>query len=198
MAKRVKKAVTKATEPVEAPAKANPPHRPSSFTPEIGEMICDLIADGKTLPQICASPTMPHESTIRRWARADETFRASYARAREEQMHTWADEIVTIADDSTRDMIEADGAKRVDHDHINRSKLRIDTRKFLMAKIAPKTFGEKLDVDVRTGPLDGMTDEQLADHINRLAVSAGVSLAQSRDGDGGAEAPAVKKSPRLI
>lgn len=178
------------------PPKAKPPTgRPTLLTPELAELICDEIANGKTLPQICQAEAMPGERTIRRWARDDEAFRQAYAHAREEQMHTWADEIITISDDSTRDVSE-DG--RVNHDHISRSKLRIDTRKFLMAKIAPKTFGDKLDVDVRTGPLDGMTDDQLADHIARLAVAAGVSFATTGDGDGGEEAPPVAKSTRLI
>lgn len=182
---------------------ARPTGRPSLFTPEIAEEICDRIACGETLPNICRDEHMPAEKTIRKWARHDaHGFREAYARAREEQMHAWSDEIITISDDGSRDVIvtEENGRKveKVNHDHIQRSKLRVDTRKFLMAKIAPKTFGEKVDIDLRTGPLDEMNDEQLAEHILRLASGLGVSIAGFGEGDGG-EAPAPEPKPaRLI
>lgn len=188
-----KKSEPTESEPKEtaAPAKVG---RPTLLTPELADEICDRVASGETLPNICVDERIPHERTIRRWAREDGPFREAYARAREEQMHSWADEIVTISDDGSRDYVvtEENGRKvtKVDHDHIQRSKLRVDTRKFLMAKIAPKTFGEKVNVDVRTGPIDEMNDEQLDQHIARIAADLGVSLARPSDGAGGEEAQA--------
>jgi hypothetical protein len=62
-----------------------------------------------------------------------------------------ADEIIKLSDDGTQDTItDPDGKERADHEWIGRSKLRIDTRKFLMAKICPKIYGEKIEVQSET------------------------------------------------
>lgn len=195
--KRAKKPKPHTATPVRE-TQAKPIGRPTDLTQQLAEEICDRIACGETLPQICRDEHMPAEATIRRWARAEGPFREAYARAREEQMHAWSDEIVTISDDGSRDYVLEDGTKRVDHDHIQRAKLRVDTRKFLMAKIAPKAFGEKVDIDLRTGRLDEMTDEQLANHIASLAAGLGVEIAGLGASLGGEEAPQGKKPSRLI
>jgi hypothetical protein len=103
---------------------------------------------GETLTDICKEDHMPERRTVIRWKNAREAFGLAYARAREDQAHAWADEIVSIADDGRRDYVKTeDGREIVDHDHIQRSKLRVDTRKFLMAKIAPRLYGDKVALE---------------------------------------------------
>lgn len=80
-------------------------------------------------------------------------FAAAYSHAREIQMHTWADEIVLIADDATLDTVtkrtpQGREYEAPDQEHIARSRLRIDTRKFLMAKVLPAMYGDRSTVEV--------------------------------------------------
>lgn len=94
---------------------------------------------------------MPSQSMVFRWLADDRyiTFRESYVRAREAQADALFDEMLNIADDGSNDWMEKrreDGSLEtaVNHEHISRSKLRVDTRKWMAAKLAPKKYGEKL------------------------------------------------------
>lgn len=122
--------------------------RPSKFTKEISEAICDRLAGGESLRQICRDPEMPSRESVRRWLRDDQEFRALHARAREDQADHYAEEILEIADDGTNDWQERElKSGRIssapDHEHISRSKLRIDTRRWLIAILAPKKYGDR-------------------------------------------------------
>lgn len=127
--------------------------RPSTFTRRLADEITRRMSQGETLKEICRNDGMPPESTVRRWALDDrEGFYALYARAREMQVERWADELVEIADDGTNDWQERQvGEGRVetvpDTEHINRSRLRVDTRKWLMSKLVPRTYGDKAQVE---------------------------------------------------
>lgn len=128
--------------------------RPTTFTEEIAAEICARLAQGETLPTICADEHMPDRSTEWRWRQANEAYCNAVARAREERAHAWAEDCVEIADDGSRDYKEVernDGSKHtvVDTDHIQRSKLRVETRLKIMAKHAPASYGDKLGL---TGP----------------------------------------------
>lgn len=130
--------------------------RPSSYTPEVGDQICQWMAEGESLRSVCRRESMPSMSTVMRWAASNETFREQYARARDVLLEHWAEDIVEISDDGSRDYVAAgaeDGGVRVDHDHIARSKLRVDSRKWLLSKLAPKKYGDRTAVDV--GNQDG-------------------------------------------
>jgi hypothetical protein len=94
---------------------------------------------------------MPSKTAVLKWlANGDHPdFVAQYARAREAQADHFADEILEIADDGTNDWTtrrngDDEEYEVVDHEHISRSKLRVDARKWLMAKMAPKKYGDKL------------------------------------------------------
>jgi hypothetical protein len=122
------------------------------------EPLLAAIADGQTLRGYCKekrdqgafdAELHPAASTIRLWVVKDSPagIAERYARAREAQAESWADDILELADDGRKDtFLDDKGNERVDHDHINRSKLRVDTRKWLMAKLHPRTYGEKVDV----------------------------------------------------
>ena len=104
--------------------------RPSIYTPEIAAEICERMASGESLRSICRSEDMPSEISVRRWAIENrEGFSAQYAMASETRMDCLADEIVEIADDKSGDPA--------------RDRLRLDTRKWLMSKIAPKRWGDR-------------------------------------------------------
>ena len=107
--------------------------RPTLYTPEIAEEICERLAAGESLLAICRDEHMPAESTVRDWALADrEGFSAKYAHARLLQAHRMADEIVDMSDDKNTET--------------NRSRLQVDTRKWILSKVLPKIYGEKLTV----------------------------------------------------
>jgi hypothetical protein len=110
------------------------------------------LAEGESLRSIARTPGFPAESVIREWSLdATRPFCAQYARAREAGYQKLADEMLEIADDSSRDLIERetrDGGRilTVNHDHIARARLRVDTRKWILSKMLPKIYGDKLQV----------------------------------------------------
>lgn len=134
-----------------SPAKGTPRKsaggRPSKFTKELAETICERLALGESLRAICRDAKMPSQSMVFRWLSDNEQFREQYARARDFQADSWADEILQISDDGSNDTYtDSNGNERVDHDVVARSKLRVDTRKWLMARMAPRKYGDKLSV----------------------------------------------------
>lgn len=123
--------------------------RPSVYTKELADRICGELAEGKTLRQVCRADDMPPESTVRRWALEDrEGFSAQYTRAREIGYHSMADETLEISDDGTNDWMKRhQGEETIDVPNpevIARSRLRVDTRKWLLSKALPKIYGDKV------------------------------------------------------
>lgn len=118
--------------------------RPSSYTQEVADKICEEIANGKSLRSICAEEDMPAKSMVFRWLAADEAFRDQYARAREAQADAIFDEILNIADDGLNDTYtDDDGNVRTNQDVIARSRLRVDARKWMAGKLRPKVYGDR-------------------------------------------------------
>ncbi len=125
--------------------------RPSRYSPAIARAICKLLAQGWPLTQICRQPGFPNYSTVTNWALDDrEGFYQQYARAREIGYQRMADEIVEISDDGRNDWEEREtrGGSYIalNKEATERSKLRVDSRKWLMSKALPKIYGDKLDV----------------------------------------------------
>lgn len=159
--------------------------RPSIFSEKICNAICAKIAKGKSLRSICSEKNMPSKSVVMLWLQKHEAFQIQYARACELRAAFWAEEIIEIADDSTNDFMERkrkDGTIETvpDHENVQRSKLRVDSRKWLMSKLVPKKYGDKLQ---HTGPegdepiqakhtfdFSGLTVEQLH-QLRDLAAS---------------------------
>lgn len=119
--------------------------RPSSFTQEVADEICRRMAEGQSLRAILRDEGMPSWMTVWRWSEDNEAFRAQYARARQAQAHRWVDEIVEISDDDSRDWTERDGVPVVNGEAIQRSRLRVDTRKWFASKVLPKIYGDKIE-----------------------------------------------------
>lgn len=124
--------------------------RPSKYSVEVATAICDRISMGESLRSICRDEGMPSEAAVRKWAVEDrEGFYAQYARAREAQADYWADQIIEISDDGINDTYtDGEGNERTNQDVIARSRLRVDTRKWLMARMAPKKYGDKVTQEI--------------------------------------------------
>jgi len=138
------------------------PGRPSKYSDNLAFHICERLANGESLVRICKDEGMPGLSTVFRWLSENETFRDSYVRAREVQADVLADEILEISDDGTNDTyVDEEGRPRTDYDVIARSKLRVDARKWIAAKLKPKTYGDRQQVDatVTTRTLPASVDE---------------------------------------
>ena len=120
--------------------------RPSEFTQDRADQICARLADGESLRTVCLSEEMPDKATVFRWLRSMQSFCDQYTRAKAEAADAFAEDMLDIADDGTNDWRERDtGGVEVNGDHIQRSRLRIETRKWLASKLKPKKYGEKLE-----------------------------------------------------
>ncbi len=149
--------------------------RPSDFTQATADIICARLADGESLRAICASDDMPSKTSVFRWLAVNEAFRDQYARAREAQADHLVDEILEISDDATNDWMVRNGKDGEDStyvlngEHVQRSRLRVDSRKWFASKVAPKKYGEKLE-------LAGDKENPLAVTISGLRATLGAKL----------------------
>lgn len=124
--------------------------RPSDYTQELADTICAELAIGTSLRSVCAQENMPSLQTIFNWFRTKEGFVEQYARAKEESADAMSEEILDIADDGTNDymtIVKGNTSYNMEDKEVtNRSKLRVDTRKWIMSKMKPKKYGDKIDM----------------------------------------------------
>lgn len=113
--------------------------RPTDYTKDMADEICEKISGGLSLRAICAEAGMPARGTVYRWLIENADFQDQYARAREKQADYFAEEIIEIADSA-----EAESAA------VSKAKLQIDARKWAASKIAPKKYGDKQEIDVKS------------------------------------------------
>lgn len=134
---------------------------------KVFEKIITEIADvGTPLRTILKRAGMPSSSTFFIWL-DDESFSKRYARAKEVQAEALADEILEIADDGTNDymtIVKGDMEYNVENREVtSRSRLRVDTRKWVLSKILPKKYGDKIDVTSNGEKLNSGTPLVLED-----------------------------------
>jgi hypothetical protein len=96
--------------------------------------VCEQIANGKSLREICKAEGFPAPSTICLWLKENADFAEHYAHARERQADLYADEIIEIADAAKNEDAQV-------------ARLRVDARKWKASKLAPKRYGEKMDLN---------------------------------------------------
>jgi hypothetical protein len=127
--------------------------RPTKFTPKLAENMLARIAQGESLNKICKGDDAPNYTTVVRWLNDDESFRKNYAHAKAIGAEKFADEIVDIADDAEGDWITLEDGRRIcNHENIARSKLKVDARKWVAAKLLPKKYGDVApEINVNTG-----------------------------------------------
>lgn len=187
--------------------------RPSSYSPELAAELCARLAEGRSLRKVCLDDDMPGMATVFRWLGNDEheAFRAQYARACEVRADADAEEIRDIADtpvEAYRDKqermptgeLDAFGnpvlalvtVERTVEDAIAHRKLQVDTRKWLMAKMRPKRYGDKLELaGDASAPLQvvvqriGASDER-ASNAEQRGDAAAALVERMGDGAGSA------------
>jgi len=120
--------------------------RPTDYSDDLAGVICGRLADGESLRSICRGEGMPSVSMVMRWLGANDQFREQYARAREVQAESMFEEMLEIADDGRNDWVEKEQGSAVDHEHVSRSKRRVDTRKWMLARMAPKKYGDATNI----------------------------------------------------
>ncbi len=149
--------------------------RPSRYTDALAADLCGRLASGESLRAICRDEAFPAESTVRGWVVDDYNgFSAQYARARDIGLEVMADEILEISDDGSNDWMERfdkDGESngwKLNGEAVLRSRLRVDSRKWLLSKMAPKKYGDRLQHTgegggpIRVRPdLSKLSDEEL-------------------------------------
>lgn len=109
--------------------------------------ICDLMVNEKlSLRSVLLKDGMPSSRTFYQWIANDEDKEKQYARACKDRADALFDELLDIADDGQNDYMIKNGYTALDSEHIQRSKLRVDTRKWALAKMNPRKYGDKLDV----------------------------------------------------
>lgn len=134
---------------VEVPVKMG---RPSIYSQELADEICLRLSQGESLRAICQDGHMPDISNVLRWVLREDMkdFREQYARARESQAEVMFDEILEIADDGSNDFMTVKKGnleyEMENKEVTNRSRLRVDSRKWYLSKVLPKKFGDKLDM----------------------------------------------------
>ena len=119
------------------------------YTEDIARRVCEALAEKGSLRRVCAEDkTLPGEKVIRQWVAVGnytldgEPFSAAYARAKEAGIDALVDETLDIADDGSNDFTtDKDGNERLDSEHVQRSKIRIETRRWLAERMLPKKYG---------------------------------------------------------
>lgn len=119
------------TSPKNQPAPKKPLGRPSTYSEEMADKICEEIAQGAALYILCLKDGYPAERTVYQWLEKRPDFAQKYARARDRQQDRCVDEMIVIAD-GCRDP--------------NKARIQIDARKWRASKLAPKKYGDKLEL----------------------------------------------------
>lgn len=156
--------------------------RPSIYTPALAEAVCAHMMDGKSLRKIEKEPGMPSRATILRWLAANtDDFEARYAHARVAQMMGEADDLLELADESrvgVKTTTKANGdVETVQIDMVERARLQLETRKWLLERLMPKKYGQKLDIEHSGGV---KLSRDLSD-AELMAIAAGKAPAQAEE-----------------
>ncbi|EMI4427806.1 ubiquitin carboxyl-hydrolase [Providencia rettgeri] len=105
--------------------------------PETAHDICAKLAEGESLRSVCNRQGMPSKATVFRWLSENAEFRDQYAKATEQRADALFEEMLEIADDVLPDSAE-----------VAKAKLRIDTRKWSLARMSPKKYGDKVTQEI--------------------------------------------------
>ena len=140
--------------------------RKTEYDPAIAAEICTRISCGESLRQICMEDGMPVHSTVYLWLLQNKQFSDNYAKAREEQADTLADEIQAIADERPQEIVDDKGISRTDSGWVTWQKNRIDARKWVASKLKPKKYGDRQIVagDAES-PLEVKTNTEIFDAL---------------------------------
>jgi len=141
---RTKQTETESESKSVSPPKKSNAGRPSKYDPLLAAEICTRISNGEALRQICMDENMPVQSTVYLWLSRFNEFSDMYAKAREDQADTLADEIQALADHEPKQIYDERGNAKYDPAHINWMRLRVDARKWVAAKLKPRKYGDRV------------------------------------------------------
>lgn len=131
--------------------------RPSKYTPELGKYICERIAEGESVRSICKDPDMPVMSTIFKWCFDYPEFSEHYTKAREIQADVIFEQILEIADEmpliEMTDEKQGKSETKIDNAGINRNRLRLDARKWVLGRMNAKKYGDTVNKDNKVLPV---------------------------------------------
>lgn len=139
--------------------------RPSSYTPELADEICDRLAEGESLRAICRDDGMPDRRTVLRWLEKDEAFAAKCARARELQADALEEGMAEVEQQTLSGQLDPKAANVV-----------LSSRRWRAEKLAPKKYGNRQAVELtgaNGGPLE-FSDSERAAKIQAILQSAQV------------------------
>lgn len=145
------------------------------FSQDVFDTICARIMEGRSVRSVTSDEDMPSGVAFFSWLAKDETGELikQYAKAKEAQADALADEILRIADDGTNDFMETDEGYRLNGENVQRSRLRIDARKWMAGKLRPKVYGEKFAIGGADDLPPVQTEEngiaKLAEYLNDIA-----------------------------
>lgn len=156
-----------------------PTGRPSDYSQALADLICEQISSGLSLRKVCLGENMPSAGTVCRWLSIHDEFQKQYTRATSARADVMFEQMLEISDDGQNDTYEdGDGNKRVDHDHIARSRLRVETRKWMIGKMKPKVYGDKVDVNHGVQP-----DNPLVTLLGQISGTALPIVPKTDDSD---------------
>lgn len=152
--------------------------RPTIYSQELADIICEQLAMGISMRTVCKSDGMPAMASVFKWLRENKEFSQQYAKAKEESSDAMAEDLLHIADTPVMGEIKTikpDGSVEIKQDEmLGHRRLQVDTRKWLMSKMKPKKYGDKIDhttngKDLPTPILGGLTKNVSADVSNTEA-----------------------------
>lgn len=137
------------------PVAANPVGRPSKYSQALADRICAELADGRSLRSVCRDEGIPSAQTVFTWMRSNKEFLEQYARAKAESADALVEDMLEISDDARNDWMERHDENNPGWDfngeHVQRSKLRVDTRKWAASKLNARRYGDKLELGGSVG-----------------------------------------------
>ena len=124
----------------------------NAYTPEEKERIineiCERIANGESVRAILKDDNLPAFNTFLIWIGENEAKSKQYERSMQMRAEVLFEETLEIADDSSNDIEYGENGQRMNTEYVQRSRLRVDTRKWFLSKLNPKKFGDKLQTDI--------------------------------------------------
>ncbi len=133
--------------------------RPTDYTQEIGDLICEGVSRKTPLARLCDdNESLPNPRTVYRWLRTHKDFCQNYTRAKEDQADYLVEEALEIADDSSIEPAD--------------KRIRVDTRKWVAARFNAKKYSDKQYIETKD-TTDEVSDEDLNDRIAALIAKVG-------------------------
>lgn len=158
-----------------------PAGRPTDYTPEITDIVCERLAAGESMRSISRDEDMPAMSTLFLWLRTHKEFSEQYAKAKEESADALVEDMLDIADNQVAQPLIIEGKpveingkiiETKDGPSVQHAKLRVDTRKWAASKLKPKKYGDRLETH-HSGSigLKDLSDAQLDARLNSILES---------------------------